>query len=197
VCRAGQFVDAVSGLRQQGLADPALPASEASSSSEAAAQPLLPSFGVWAQQQQQQQENRPLASSGKQRPAAASQGVPAQQQEGAEQPPATSSAMVSNDTAAGFTTQDQQQAPTSEQGYVDVVTAVWRAGLAGASTDHSSICFNVDLGTGALSPGVTANHWYRLGLQGLGRLDAAAARVWQSHPDTGKQVAGELTQHGE
>ncbi|KAF6251978.1 hypothetical protein COO60DRAFT_1628722 [Scenedesmus sp. NREL 46B-D3] len=54
----------------------------------------------------------------------------------------------------------------------------------------SSTCFGVDLHTGKLSPGVTANHWYRLGLQGLGRVDAAAAHKWQSHPDTGKQVAG-------
>jgi hypothetical protein len=87
--------------------------------------------------------------------------------------------------------QHPEEASAAEHAYVDVVTAVWRAGLAGAPTDHSSICFNVDLHTGALSLGVTANHWYRLGLAGLGRVHAAAGREWQRHPDTGKQVAGE------
>ncbi|WIA30006.1 hypothetical protein OEZ86_000103 [Tetradesmus obliquus] len=89
--------------------------------------------------------------------------------------------------------QQQQQAPCSQQPAAAVGQAVlWAAagGLAGKCTDHSSICFGVDVATGALSPGVTANHWYRLGLAGAGRVDAAAARVWQSHPDTGKQVAG-------
>lgn len=153
------------------MADPALP----------------PSFGVWGQRHQQQQQ----APCSQQPAAAVGQAVLGQQQEvGASLP-----ADVSGDASAASSMQrPQQQAPAAEQACVEVVTAVWRAGLAGKCTDHSSICFGVDVATGALSPGVTANHWYRLGLAGAGRVDAAAARVWQSHPDTGKQVAGELAE---
>jgi hypothetical protein len=174
------------------MADPALLPSGAGSSGGGALQPLLPSFGVWGQRHQQhhhhqQQQNSLLAPSSKERAEAAGLPVPEQQQEAVEQLLASPTAAVPGDSM-----QQPQQPSAAEHACVDVVTAVWRAGLAGATTDHSSICFNVDLHSGALSPGVTANHWYRLGLQGVGSVDAAAGRVWQSHPDTGKQVAGEL-----
>ncbi|WIA09938.1 hypothetical protein OEZ85_010151 [Tetradesmus obliquus] len=157
----------VSSAKQHGMADPALP----------------PSFGVWGQRHQQQQQ----APCSQQPAAAVGQAVLGQQQEVGASLPADVSG---NASAASSMQRPQQQAPAVEQACVEVVTAVWRAGLAGKCTDHSSICFGVDVATGALSPGVTANHWYRLGLAGAGRVDAAAARVWQSHPDTGKQVAG-------
>lgn len=169
MCRVGHGVDATASLRQHGLADPALLASGTACPGGAARQPLLTSFGTWGQRHQQalqQPHNRRLTPCSMRMAATASQTVPEQQQ--------------------------QQHPRAAEHACVDVITAVWRAGLAGAATDHSSICFSVDLTTGALSPGVTANHWYRLGLQGLGRVDAAAGCVWQSHPDTDKQVAGEL-----
>jgi hypothetical protein len=165
--------------------------------------PLLPSFGGWGQRRQQQlqqqqrvqeQHNRSLAQRSKQVAATAGQAVPGQQQGAGETKqllPASSPAAV-----PGISIQHSEQAAAAEHAYVDVVTAVWRAGLAGASTDHSSICFNIDLATGALSPGVTANHWYRLGLAGLGRVHATAGRAWQRHPDTGKQVAGERIRAG-
>lgn len=74
---------------------------------------------------------------------------------------------------------------------VQVVTAVWRAGLAGKDTDHSSICFPVDPQTGLLSRGVSSNHWYKLGLKWLGRLDwSTAGRSWVDHPDSHVTVAG-------
>lgn len=65
-----------------------------------------------------------------------------------------------------------------------------RAGLAGADTDHSSVCFAVDAESGLLGEGVSANHWYRLGPRALGRLQPDGQRVWRSHPDTGAPVAG-------
>jgi len=59
----------------------------------------------------------------------------------------------------------------SDDGAVHVVTAVWRAGFARAKTDHSAVCFGVDVSTGRLLPGASAAHWYRLG---LGRALAGA-----------------------
>eukprot|EP00879_Flechtneria_rotunda_P009184 GHRR01009616.1.p1 GENE.GHRR01009616.1~~GHRR01009616.1.p1 ORF type:complete len:141 (-),score=60.57 GHRR01009616.1:2054-2476(-) len=91
----------------------------------------------------------------------------------------------------------QQTAASTEDGgsayagRVGVVTAVWRAGRAGASTDHSSICYNIDADTSELSEGVTANHWYVLGLKGLGIVDPAAQEVWHVHPDSRRQITGE------
>jgi hypothetical protein len=79
---------------------------------------------------------------------------------------------------------------------VQVVTAVWRAGLAGKDTDHSSICFPLDPLTGLLSWGVSANHWYKLGWKWLGRLDTSTAgRSWVQHPDSLVDVAGESVGH--
>lgn len=67
---------------------------------------------------------------------------------------------------------------SSPDGSVHVVTAVWRAGFAGAPTDHSAVCFGVDVQTGRLVPGTSAAHWYRLGLRHAvrGLLDALPAR---------------------
>jgi hypothetical protein len=79
---------------------------------------------------------------------------------------------------------------------VQVVTAVWRAGLAGKDTDHSSICFPLDPRTGLLSRGVSANHWYKLGRKWLGRLDTSTAgRSWVQHPDSQVDVAGASVGH--
>jgi len=47
--------------------------------------------------------------------------------------------------------------------YVQVLSCVFRAGRAGASTDHSSILFDVDCNNGTLSLGTTNDHWYQLG----------------------------------
>jgi hypothetical protein len=94
----------------------------------------------------------------------------------------------SNDTAAGLSSSEQQLF----DGRVQVVTAVWRAGLAGKDTDHSSICFPMDAQTGVLSQGVSANHWYKLGWRWCGRVDGSTAgRAWLHHPDSQVPVAGE------
>lgn len=110
--RSGQFADAVTSLRQQGMADPVLrPDSSAHSSS---VQPLLPKFGLWGQHLQWQHHQH-----GQQQPGRATSSQAQQQLETAEAEAAAASACA-------------------------VVTAVWRAGRAGAATDHSSVCFNVD-----------------------------------------------------
>jgi hypothetical protein len=71
------------------------------------------------------------------------------------------------------------------------VTAVWRAGLAGRTTDHDSICFELDPATGVLGRGSSSSHWYRLGWRWFGRVDASSAgREWAQHPQSGAQVSG-------
>jgi hypothetical protein len=103
-------------------------------------------------------------------------------------------AASSQEAAAGQAADSAVQLSGSAQlygGQVQVVTAVWRAGLAGKDTDHSSICFPMDADTGVLSRGVSANHWYKLGLRWLGRIDGSTAgQTWQQHPDSGVTVAG-------
>ncbi|KAF8069621.1 SAP9 [Scenedesmus sp. PABB004] len=158
--RAGQFADAVSALRQQGLADPALCAS--SSPEAAAAVAVAAAAAAAAAQPQQKQEQQ-------------------QEQQQERSPHVASEGDEGDDDDDG-----------AWAGRVEVVTAVWRAGLAGADTDHSCVCFDVNTGTGELGLGVTANHWYRLGMRGAGRVDAAAARVWTTHPDSGARVTGRV-----
>jgi hypothetical protein len=65
-------------------------------------------------------------------------------------------------------------------------------GLAGASTDHTSICFDVDRTSGVIGQGISNQHWYKLGLQHVGRVDASASTTYTHHPDTGKAIAGGL-----
>lgn len=77
-----------------------------------------------------------------------------------------------------------------DQPDVEVMTTVWRAGRAGAATDHNCICFTVDPATGALGVGVSNQHWYRLGWAGAGSVGPTAGRTWTAHPDTGRPVTG-------
>ena len=72
---------------------------------------------------------------------------------------------------------------------IEVLTCVFRAGLAGADTDHASVCFPVDDG-GELGPGLTAAHWYRTGLRGALRVAGGADEVFEAHPQSGFLVAG-------
>jgi hypothetical protein len=46
---------------------------------------------------------------------------------------------------------------------ISSLACVFRAGRAGAATDHDSILFDVDIHTGLLRGGTTNAHWYRLG----------------------------------
>jgi hypothetical protein len=74
---------------------------------------------------------------------------------------------------------------------IQALAAVWRAGLAGANTDHTCVCYPVDLATGALGEGTSSQHWYQLGWGAVGRLLPSVDKKWRRHPQSGIQVAGE------
>lgn len=76
---------------------------------------------------------------------------------------------------------------------VEALSCVFRAGRAGASTDHDSILFDVDLATGKVLNGTTNMHWYQLG------LDKTLTTPWlclthdiTHHPDSGQKVTGHV-----
>lgn len=72
--------------------------------------------------------------------------------------------------------QSQQQDPSTKQ-VVTALSCVFRAGRAGAATDHDSILFDVDVATGKIKGGTTNAHWYRL-------WGKAWNTPWRSHHST-------------
>ena len=76
---------------------------------------------------------------------------------------------------------------------VAAIACVFRAGRAGAATDHDSILFDVDVATGKIGRGTTNMQWYKLGPQHaapFGSVRWAPPADTLDHPDTGKRVAG-------
>lgn len=69
---------------------------------------------------------------------------------------------------------------------VTALSCVFRAGRAGASTDHDSILYDVDVNTGNIRGGTTNAHWYRLGLkQVLPRhCPWRSSHHYTNHPDS-------------
>ena len=51
--------------------------------------------------------------------------------------------------------------------FVSAATAVLRLGRANASTDHSSVLFEVDMKNGRIGKGLDNSHWYKLGLHNI------------------------------
>jgi len=72
------------------------------------------------------------------------------------------------------------------------MSCVFRAGRAGASTDHSSILFDVDLRSGEILRGTTNAHWYRLGLKNVLRTPWVSTHDATHHPDCGTKITGEF-----
>lgn len=60
---------------------------------------------------------------------------------------------------------------------VTALSCVFRAGRAGAATDHDSILFDINIQTGRVGNGTTNAHWYKLGLWN------AISCPWRSHHD--------------
>ena len=48
--------------------------------------------------------------------------------------------------------------------YVRAESGVLRLGRANASTDHSSVLFDMDLSSGKIGQGTSNAHWYQLGI---------------------------------
>ncbi|KAL3756100.1 hypothetical protein ACHAWU_009402 [Discostella pseudostelligera] len=77
---------------------------------------------------------------------------------------------------------------------VTALSCVFRAGRAGASTDHVAIMFDIDVTTGSVLHGSTNSHWYRLGI-----LTEWFRCPWRSthvglthHPDGNIPLTGEV-----
>ena len=62
-----------------------------------------------------------------------------------------------------FSTDQYENISSAEAAkYVTARSAVLRLGRAGASTDHSSVLFDVDIASGAIREGRSNAHWYKL-----------------------------------
>jgi len=85
--------------------------------------------------------------------------------------------------------------PRDNDGMVEVLSTVFRAGLAGAATDHKCVLFDVDTKTGILRCGTTNSHWYKLGLSKILSTKWTSAHKIKCHPDTGKKVQGDRVQN--
>merc|ERR1712151_282805 len=86
------------------------------------------------------------------------------------------------------------------------LTVVFRAGRAGAQTDHSAIFYNVDMDSGKITRGGNNAHWYEVGLgkvtsqkkngawtkNGVFRGEGFKRRreAQGVHPDTGVDLVG-------
>jgi hypothetical protein len=77
-------------------------------------------------------------------------------------------------------------------GDVDItaLSCTFRAGRAGAVTDHRSILFDVDINSGEVRRGTTTSHRYRLGLKKAIGTPWSASHTETHHPDCGKAIAG-------
>ncbi len=74
------------------------------------------------------------------------------------------------------------------QGHISALSCVFRAGRAGAATDHSSILFDVGTGAGVVGGGTTNEHWYNLWSFGGTQLNTRHS--YSHHPDCGAAVSG-------
>uniref|UniRef100_A0A7S3NHN2 Alpha-L-glutamate ligase-related protein ATP-grasp domain-containing protein n=1 Tax=Aureoumbra lagunensis TaxID=44058 RepID=A0A7S3NHN2_9STRA len=80
------------------------------------------------------------------------------------------------------------EARKTEKEDVFPLSCVFRAGRAGASTDHSSILFDVDLKTGTIGRGTTNAQWYQIG-KTLGVPWGPPQPIYY-HPDSQTKVSG-------
>ncbi|KAA8494390.1 hypothetical protein FVE85_2631 [Porphyridium purpureum] len=70
-----------------------------------------------------------------------------------------------------------------------VVCMAFRAGRAGAATDHDAILFDVEDASGKIGIGHSNAHWYKLGMAGLRGAWRMNEQFWQ-HPDSNVLIAG-------
>jgi hypothetical protein len=73
---------------------------------------------------------------------------------------------------------------------VTALSCVFRAGRQGATTDHVSVLYDVDMKTGVIGEGCTNMHWYQLGSKGVLNTPWTNSSSTTIHPDTGRTVTG-------
>ena len=73
---------------------------------------------------------------------------------------------------------------------ISSLSCVFRAGRAGALTDHSSVLFDVDLTTGIINKGTINSHWYQIGLTKFWSTPWHNQESTTQHVDTGTRVTG-------
>jgi hypothetical protein len=73
---------------------------------------------------------------------------------------------------------------------IEAFSCVFRAGRAGAATDHDAILFDVDLTTGVIKEGSVNKDWYQLGLSAANPTAIPAVQTFSEHPDCGLLVTG-------
>jgi len=92
-------------------------------------------------------------------------------------------------SSAGFRHKSPKTSSTDAD--IRVLSACWRAGLAGASTDHKSVLFDVDLADGKIKGGTSNRHWYQLGPREAFRCPwRSEGHTITAHPDSGTPIRG-------
>jgi len=81
-------------------------------------------------------------------------------------------------------------ADAAEAKPVKAFSCVFRAGRAGAATDHDAILFDVDLKSGLIQEGSINKEWYKLGTENVNPYGRPDISVFTEHPDCGKKVTG-------
>lgn len=104
--------------------------------------------------------------------------------------PPLSTFRVITGSRRGFrsTADETTTAASVNGGDIEALNCVFRAGRAGAATDHDSILFDVDASTGLIRGGTTNAHWYRLGLSAWWSCPWRSRVNHRTHPD-GKGIA--------
>ena len=82
-----------------------------------------------------------------------------------------------------------------EPSFIEALSCVFRAGRKGASTDHSSILFDVDIDTGLIREGSTNAHWYALGPRAPWTTPWRSSYTTNVHPDAPDRTVAGLKIH--
>jgi hypothetical protein len=81
-------------------------------------------------------------------------------------------------------------AASTDTNPINALSCVFRAGRAGAATDHDAILFDVDLQSGLIKEGSINKEWYKLGVEHMNPCSRPDVAVYNEHPDCGKMVTG-------
>jgi hypothetical protein len=76
------------------------------------------------------------------------------------------------------------------QDLITVLSCVFRAGRAGATTDHKAVQFDVNMEIGKIRNGFSNAHWYHRGMDALWECKWTNPTIITRHPDTTRVVSG-------